>query len=407
MKKFLLVLLYFSITIGYGQTTFQTLLNDAKTEFKRIENLNREAYDNVNFNQIADWLEQAILIKPNHPEARYYLGYTYSRLNAKNGRGTPDMTLDLLYKTSQQLEKVIQLSPKYTGEIIALNPYYKNGAEWGSMGLKYLFEQKKDSAIWAFKEGKKRGGFSKYTLKTHQQILKNCDKNALLISSGDMSTLPLYYLQTVKNYRNDVIIIDVALLNTHWYPRFLSKNKNSLFDIPNKALDSINYIKWDDQKVTINNAQWTVTSSYDGYLLRGDRLLLSILKQNQFKKSVYFTKGFDPKGNLGLNTFLNSEVLLDKVTFINKKQDFDQYLKTITNLLGNTKLIDLNIPKEHDIIEFYRYEILTKIKELADNNQIDKAKQLFTILEQYASNDIIPYKYEELYNLVKYYKKQL
>jgi len=407
MKKFLLVLLYLSITIGYGQTKFETLLNDAKTEFKRIESLDREAYDQVNFNHIADWLEQAILIKPNHPEARYYLGYTYSRINAKDGRGALDMDLNLLLKTSNQLEKVIQLTPKYTGEIIALNPYYKIGAEWGTMGMKYLFEQKKDSAIWAFKEGQKRGGFSKYTLKTHQQILKNCDKNALLISSGDMSTLPLYYLQTVKKYRNDVIIIDVGLLNTNWYPRFLSKNNNSLFDIPNKALDSINYIKWDDQKVTINNAQWTVTSSYDGYLLRGDRLLLSILKQNQFKKSVYFTKGFDPKGYLGLNTFLNSEVLLDKVTFKNKKQDFNQYLKTITNLLSVTKLIDLNIPKEHDIIEFYRYEILTKIKDLVDNNQKDKAKQVFAILEKYASNTIIPYKYDDLYQMEDYFKKHL
>ncbi|AUC75707.1 hypothetical protein [Olleya sp. Bg11-27] len=404
MKKIALIILYFSITVAQSQTNFQTLLDDSKKEFNNINSLDREAYDKANFNQVVNLLEKALLIEPNHPEANYFLGYTYSRINAKDGRGITGMDLDLLIKTSAQFEKVNQLSPQYKGEVIVLDPYSKITAEWGSMGLKYLYEQKKDSAVWAFKEGKKRGGFSNYRLEVLKQTLMACNTDAILFVSGDMTFFPIYYLQTVENFRKDISIIDSSLLNTAWYPLFLKKNQNVVFDIPDNQLDSLDFIKREEEPIKINRLTWTPKTTYKGYLLRGERLLLSILKQNNFNKAVYFSKGFDNSSRLGLENHSTENALVDKLEATNNQtQDFNDYLTQISNVLELTQYINLNSVDQHSYLELYRFNILYKINTLIIDKENKKAETLMAILNKYATIESIPFlytRYNEMYNAV-------
>ena len=59
-----------------------------------------------------------------------------------------------------------------------------------------------------------------------KNILDQCDQNAILITSGDNVSFPLWYMQEVENYRTDVRVIEYNLLGLHWFTDKLRKKMN-------------------------------------------------------------------------------------------------------------------------------------------------------------------------------------
>ena len=117
--------------------------------------------------------EQVVALRPDNAEAHYFLAYSYARFNSQNGETDPGMKLPLVIKASEHLEKTIKLSPAYTGEIVVLDPYSRC-FEWGAMALSYVSNAKIDSAIWALKEGRRRGGFDDFILSQCKMVFNAC-----------------------------------------------------------------------------------------------------------------------------------------------------------------------------------------------------------------------------------------
>lgn len=135
--------------IGFSQKeNFEELLMMGKMEFKKEVDLQ-------NFALAAEYLQQAVNLKPENAEAHYFLGYAYSRLNSNDGKSMIDSDVKLTIKAIEQFETVIKLTPKYDGELVILDPYSKITAEWGSLAMSYWHKNIPDSAKWAFSEGKK------------------------------------------------------------------------------------------------------------------------------------------------------------------------------------------------------------------------------------------------------------
>lgn len=385
---------------------FVLLLQQGKDEFYKD-------FDKQDYGNAVDKLEQAVRLEPDNAEAHYFLGYAYSRVNTKDGKGMIAMNLPLTIKSSEQFELVNKLAPKYVGEVISLDPYSKLTAEWGSLAMSYWHNNKPDSALWAFEEGKRRGGFGEFYLSINRKVLDLCNQNAILISSGDNFTIPLWYLQIVQNYRTDVAVIDISLLNTIWYPKYLINNTDLNFGFSNQELDSIQYIQWSDSVIKINisansDFSWTLKPSYyEKYLLRGDRLFLNLLINNKFRREVFFTKGFNENYRLSLKNNLNSLILIDRINY-NQKQTltFKEYKSKIAPVFDCLNELNTNSQQELNFVDNIRYDIFIRISDCIKNGDKKQAKKLIKITDKKANPKDFPFQSDQSLKYYEYLKNK-
>lgn len=386
----LLFLLSFSAPGLCQSSDFQLLLDSAKQLFhKGVSSSSKSTY----YKQVAEILQEAVNMNPCNAEARYYLGYSLSKMNSKDGNSLIDVNRWLTQRASEQFEAVIEISPRYYGQLIPLDPYTKISSEWGSLAMAYLYAGRADSAYWAFREGKSRGGFGDYTLRIIRESLDACDPNSILISSGDIFTMGLWYVQKLEGYRPDIGVADAGLLNAKWYPLVLNKTTNISFSMTFQEIDQLSYVDWKDSTMSINGFEWTLSPSYhDQYLLPADLLLLDILKTNNFERDVNFTSGFDPKGQLSLGQYLSSRFLVDELNpYAITQLSKDEFYKTAEYLLKLTKYINPNSQDELRILNVVRTKVMLRIYYLKETEDSSGAKELLGLLDKYANENKYPY----------------
>lgn len=401
---FTLILILFS-TFCFGQVTtnFETIIADSgKYEFKQQAKKEKPDYSiayRILVNQVN--------LKPKDAELRYFLGYTIDRLNADDGKGMSLLKKEMTIKASEQFEEVNRLEPIYKGEEIILDPYSKITSIWGSLAESYLNKNIKDSAAWAFKEGKRRGGFTEPVLSFNRQLLNSCSQNSILITFGDIVTIPIWYLQSIEKYRSDVTIVDANLINTIWYPKYLKNERKLKISYDSCEIDTLDYLYWKPKEITIVNPKnksekltWILKPSYlDEYILKADRILLDIFKQNYFKRDIYFSSNSDTTYNLFLGKYFIDEGLLDKIS-----------LRQTNKKIINLKRYNLDNLETKDIVKSsaavrllggYRWAYFTAISNLIDRQNFKAAKQLMIEMKVKFNIEKLPYasKQEEEYFL--------
>jgi len=403
IKKIFIHIIYFLPLVGLSQNTeFSILLDSGKVILNQ-----RESYSDYEI--AVNILEQAVELNPSDSEARYFLGYAYSRLNSPDGASIPNIRASLTQKSSQQFEKIIQGSTPYTGELIILDPYSKITSEWGSLALHYLYQHDIDSVKFALTEGKKRGGFSDMYLELARLSLKTCSKNSILFTTGDNVTFPLIYLQIIDNYRTDVSVINVDLLESIWYPNYLSGLEHDLFKFNNSSQDSISYSVWSDSLIKVNNYSWTIKPSYeDSYLLRKDLILLSILKSNEFKRTIYFSKGFEPNSMLSLNDLLTKGVFNDQLTFeTNSWIGYSENKKQLKKLLTALSSVNKYSIDELESLDYRRIMALSRVKYLISIEQYKQAETLLNIIDKDFNESNYPFQKDSQVGYINYLRTKI
>jgi hypothetical protein len=387
LLSIILLLLLFSTAYAQNED-FDMLMSKAKYQFN-------DTLQKPDYALAIKELNMAIELKPDNAEAHYFLGYAYSRFNSFGGESIPDMKMPLVLKASAELEKVISITPLYKGQIVTIDPYSKITSEWGALALSYLVNNKIDSAKWAFKEGKKRGGFDDFILAINSAVLNACNKNAILACYGDDYTFPLYYLQTVEKLRTDVSFFDKGLLNTHWYASFLERTSTIKFGISHPALDTLDYEGWIDSTISIPIDKtstfftWLVKPYKDGnYLLREDRLFMNLLKVNKFRRDVYFTEGFPNDGKLSLSDYLTEYDVSEKLN-TNKEQpeSIDQFINRLRKTSATFRYTNPNSQNEQNPIDNIREQIIDKIKLSDEKDRSGIKARLFKTMK-----DLLPEK---------------
>ena len=394
MKKlFTLLIIFFGSTVFAQNYTFNELLKKGKAELKKEDG-------QKDFGAAVAYLEKAVQLKPESAEAHYLLAYAYSGLNSPDGSGIVNMSLALVEKSSKEMETVIKLTKHYKGDFIILDPYSKISSEWGALAVGYWFSNKKDSAKWAFKESKKHGAFSDFLVAKGHAVLDLCSKNAYLISSGDMVSFPLWYAQIADGYRTDVSVIDKSLLSAKWFPEALVKEGIVQFDLPVNVVDSLDYCVWPDSVVTVDQFSWTIKPTYMGhYVLREDLEILSMFRQNAFKRDLFVTS---PDTVLSLGEYMEPIILVDKFMLQEARVlTNQQYKNEITKLLQLVRLANMNSDEERNVVLGLRIDLIQRLAKAVDNDDKAFAKELLKLLNQYVDHKKYPYESDELRKYVE------
>jgi tetratricopeptide (TPR) repeat protein len=307
MKFFLFFLLISSSVCFSQENSFQALLDSGKAEYKREYPKQQPSYTRA-----LEYLEKAVTLDPKSAEARYFLGYTLDKLNADDAEKMNVVSLALTKKASEQFEEVNKIEPSYTGEILVLDPYTKITSIWGSLAFSYLNTRKKDSAVWALKEGHRRGGFMQSILPHQNWVLSVCKPNAIVFVAGDLTTFSLLYLQQIEHLREDVTVVDISLLHSTWYPKYLKESQRLSMSYSQDQLDTLSYRVWHPTPIAIKDPstpkrrlEWMMKPTYyDSFILRGDLVRLDIVKQEYYNRELYFLNSFDSTEKLFLDDFL-------------------------------------------------------------------------------------------------------
>ncbi|MDX2067336.1 MAG: hypothetical protein SFV55_02860 [Haliscomenobacter sp.] len=375
-----------------------TLLASAKAEFKK-------EYATQNMTQAAQQLQQALLSQPNNPEIHYYLANALDRVNAAEATWVASSNRKTVAQISQHLEQCIRLSPRYKGEKLALDPYSKLGSVWGGLAMGYLAQNLPDSARWAFRQGKSKGAYLEPSLELGRNLLNSCTKDAILFSSGDNFSYPLFYLQTVENLRLDVQIVDVNLLNTDWYCLYLAAYASNATLREGVSIDAIpNLVSWKPGPVSAKISssdcgndktfEWDIPELINGdFLLRSEYVLLQVIIGNQFASDIFFTAGFSKDDLLYLDSHLEFGVLVQKL-----KPCDAQKTKNAADYLRNFNLSSLpqqqaainNSPDLVNQLNFYRIGYANAIFQLIELGKTDDAKALMAALETRLPTTLVP-----------------
>ena len=374
------------------------------------------AFKNGNYPEAIDLMDKAKSINPGDPEVYYYLGM-FLHYRAYDSR--PLMGYDVSYtsKIFYNLRKAIELKPDYG------DAYYFLGAQHGAIASDAL--EKGDTSEYkkCFNDAFKEKCFPAWLIEYDLNILKSCDKDAVLIVGGDAEYDPIQYLQQIENYRKDVTVVPYAFLERPWFvkiirdgiPNVIAKAPISLSE--DQIMD-LHPFKWDTLNIKVpipgfvkneyklppdTFFEWKLepdlTSQRGNYLSVARAVIANMIETNQWKRPLYFSLGCSPTFFGGLDEYFQLCGLVNKVLpFKTANTKFNIDHERVTEvLLDKDNVKNFNDVTLHDMPRVSRilgnyYGALYRLAEsFKKNNQQEKIPSIINFVKQNLPNKSLPY----------------
>ncbi len=393
-----------------------------------------EEFKKEHYNEAITLLELAVEQYPEDAEIYYYLGF-FNHYRAYDSRPLNGYNFSYSEKIFQYLDKAIELDPNYG------NAKYFYGAECSGNAFvamqNYDLEQLKHFYQLAYE----KGAYPDWLVELGKNILRSCDKDAILFTGGNADLDICSYLQLHQNFRTDITVIPIANIDRPWYVKFLKQGleggiRNISLNLKEDQIYDMHPFKWDTTLISIPiskekyarynlapdyKMEWKVVpdllserqhSKIEGektkkrtYLSPQRAILLQIIEDNFKDRPIYFSNTANPFFYGGLDDYFQNCGLVSELTPLelehsplkNNYEKIEELLQA-KNFKDFSTIINSDIPRISGIIFLYHGSLLV----LAEHyNEVDKEK-LAKLKELYSEYLAIGFHKNE-----QFYQKEL
>ncbi|MBK8808843.1 MAG: hypothetical protein IPO21_20280 [Bacteroidales bacterium] len=349
-----------------------------------------EQFKNENYPLAIHLMEQALQENPKDAEVYYYLGF-FNHYNAYDSRPLKGYNSNYSDKILKYLDKALELNPNYG------DAKYFYMAECSAAAIKAYQKDSLHEVKKYFEKAFAKGIVPEWGIELGKNMLNACEKNAILFTHGDFALNMCLFTQLHFEYRKDISIIPLALLDRPSFDLVLSKNKDSEFlrgvdlGLTKEQILDLHPYKWDTTTVSIPitptltkqfsvpsnfTMDWVIKPDYytertvsriegakikkQAYLSPIKAMLLNVVETNKWNRPIYFTNTFEPFFLAGLDEYFQECGLVSILTPIKTQNTpYQVNVPTLENLVLNTKLdklktiINNDFPRVSGIIGLY------------------------------------------------------
>ncbi len=126
-------------------------------------------------------------------------------------------------------------------------------------------------------------------------ILSSIDKDGIVFTNGDNDTFPLWYIQEVEHFRQDVRVVNLSLLNTPWYIHQLKDQMNVPITYSYDQIEALRPV-WNEA----TNDVWKVQDQMVRHIIRTN-------SNNGWEQPIFFAVTVSSGNRLGLDDNLIME----------------------------------------------------------------------------------------------------
>lgn len=375
-----------------------------------------DEFENGNYSKAISLLKQAASENPNDAEIYYYLGY-YTHYLCYDSRPLAGYSEKNSDEILEYLHEAIELNPEYG------NAYYFIGAEYGSRFRNAMRRRDIKKMRKEIRTGREQGGYPNWLVEYARNMLRACEPNAILFTGGDAEVNPISYLQLIEDYRGNVTVIPVALLNRPPFAMILKDGlKDAIVSAPiswskEQILDMHPY-KWKTNKIEIpisesqlkrynfphqhNVMEWELepdlSSDSRTFLSAGRALLADVIETNRWKRPIYFSLGCRKSYIAGLDKYMQLcglayrllPVEAEKYGLSLNPQKIETVLLVPEHYRYFADVKKHNMPRASRLLNNYRAALLQLAYHYAETENRVKAKEVLDKMEVFMPETIFP-----------------
>lgn len=407
MKLFTTIICSVFFTCLYGQ--------DTNPKEKAIEEFKKE-----NYPKAIQILKGALKESSKDADIYYYLGF-FTHYNAYDTRPLAGYNSSYSDTVFKYLDKALELNPNHG------NAKYFYAAEAGAAALNAAKTKEFEKFKFYYEKAYNKGSFPDWAIEYGKITMDLCKKDAILFTHGDFILNICWYLQIFENYRTDISVIPLALMDRPWFAIELKQGnlfRNVEMSISENQLIDMHPYKWDTTLIEINvprtliekysldneyKMEWFVKPDFTSnrivskisgekakprtYLSGHRALLLDILETNQWKRPVYFTVGFEEYYLAGLNkNFQNCGLVSKLLPFETVDSDWEFDSETLERLVFDVSykkyknVLENDQPRISGILNSYKSSFWILAHLYKENEEIDS---LVDLIENYENKMMI------------------